>query len=91
MNYQITIMTLQDRKEAPRKVLVVTSETPLTVKDVKDKCLTEVAVDATKYTVKSQELKSDSSWKSKEALADDVILDEKKRILDYYITLEAKA
>lgn len=86
MKYEITVMVDEKGKHLPRKVVTIESETLLTAKDVKAKCLAEAAVDTTKLTVKLEELWTGNGWKDK-AAADDLVLTERNNLLDYYLSL----
>ena len=86
MKYEITVMVDEKGKPLPRKVVTIESETLLTAKDVKAKCLAEAAVDTTKLTVKLEELWTGNGWKDK-AAADDLVLTERNSLLDYYLSL----
>jgi hypothetical protein len=86
MKYQITVMIDENGKALPRKTVIIDSETALTTKEVKAKCLAEAAVDSTKSTVTLEELWTSNSWNAK-ASEDDQILGAKNTSLDYYLSL----
>jgi hypothetical protein len=88
MNYQITIMTNAADRELDRQSFNVLSDTLLTAKDLKEKCLAKVTVDTTKFTVKSQKITLGNTWKTKDPISDETIIDEKGRIFNYYLVLD---
>lgn len=87
MKYEITVIVDENGKNRPRKVTVIKSEELLTVKEVKAKCLADVAVDTTKLAVTLEELWLSNSSRVKDPAADDLILSERNERVDYYLSL----
>jgi len=86
MKYEITVMVDEKGKNFPRKVFNINSETPLTAKEVKTKCLESAAIDTAKVTVTLEELWTGNSHNSK-AAEDDLVLGARNTQLDYYLSL----
>ena len=91
MQYRVTSHVSEDKKgEIITTVIKLESETPLTVKQIKDQCFVELKLDADKYTKGSEEI-----WQRgvglKEANPDTEVLDRPyQKNPDYYLTVTKK-
>ena len=57
MKYQVTTQVSVEKKgNLKTTVIKLDSETPLTVKQIKDQCFAKLALDTEKYTKKSEEV-----------------------------------
>jgi hypothetical protein len=91
MQYRVTSHVSLDKKgEITTKVIKLESETPLTVKQIKDQCFAELKIDADKYIKGSEEV-----WQRgvglKEANPDTDIFDQRYQTNpDYYLAITLK-
>jgi hypothetical protein len=91
MQYRVTSHVSEDKKgEIITKVIKLESETPLSVRQIKDQCFTELKIDADKYTKGAEEV-----WQRgvglKEANPDTEVLDKVYQTNpDYYLTVTKK-
>lgn len=91
MQYRVTSHVSEDKKgEIITTVIKLESETPLTVKQIKDQCFTKLELDADKYTKGAEEV-----WQRgvglTEANPDTEILDKPyQKNPDYYLAVTKK-
>ena len=91
MQYRVTSHVSEDKKgEIITTVIKLESETPLTVKQIKDQCFEKLKLDADKYTKGAEEV-----WQRgvglEEANPDTEVLDKVYQTNpDYYLTVAKK-
>ena len=93
MNYRITIITLEKGSEIlERKKLKTSSETPLTVAQIKAQCFAELQLDESIYTKGTEEVWTQArNSKDYAALADETqLIGNLHSVLEYYITVTKK-